>query len=93
MDRKKLRALRRQLQALRTRSGNITSRELERLAKALGRTLSNRGKEPTYVSNLLQHRAPLSIPHHSTTLKRGTANNILDQLEQDLDELEESPSD
>src|SRR5262249_32827999 len=90
MTRRKLSRLRRRLQALRTRSGNIASSELERLAKALGRKLDKRGKEPTFVSDLLPQSRPLSIPHHSgTTLKIGTANNILDQLEKDMDDLEE----
>jgi hypothetical protein len=89
MEKRRLSRLRKRLQALRTRSGNIESRELERLARALGRQLSNRGKEPTFVSTLLPQSRPLSIPHHSGTLKRGTANNILDQLEKDIDDLEE----
>ena len=83
--------MRKRLQALRTRSGIIKSGELERLARALGRRLSNRGKEPTFVSDLLPQSRPLSIPHHPGTLKKGTADNILDQLEKDIDELEELP--
>jgi|KBSSwiStaDraftv2_1062776.scaffolds.fasta_scaffold1652314_2 hypothetical protein len=89
MDQKKLRKLRRRLQALRTRVGNIGNRELESLARALGRKRAERGKEPTFISTLLPHSRPLSIPHHSATLKIGTASNILDQLEKDIDDLEE----
>ena len=89
MNRRKLRQLRKRLEALRTRLGNIESRELERLAKALGRKPADRGKEPTYVSEFLPQSRPLSIPHHATTLKKGTAGNIFDQLEKDIDDLEE----
>jgi hypothetical protein len=89
MTRRKLRQLRRRLQALRARIRNIESRELESFARALGRTRADRGKEPTFVSTFLPRSRPLSIPHHSATLKVGTASNILDQLEQDLDDLEE----
>jgi hypothetical protein len=89
MNSRKLRRLRKRLDALRTRLGNIESRELESLAKALGRRPANRGKEPTFVSELLPQSRPLSIPHHSTPLKKGTAGSILDQLEKDIDDLEE----
>ena len=90
MNRRKLRQLRKRLDALRTRLGNIASWELESLAKALGRKLAPRGKEPTFISAVLPQSRPLSIPHHSTTLKKGTASNIVDQLEKDIDDLEES---
>jgi hypothetical protein len=80
MSRRKLRKLRQRLQALRMRVGNIESREFEKLARALGRKRVERGKEPTFISTLLPQSRPLSIPHHSATLKKGTANNILDQL-------------
>jgi hypothetical protein len=89
MNKSKLRKLRRQLEALRTRPGNIRSVELARLANALGRKRVDRGKEPTFVSELLPQSRPLSIPHHSKALKQGTARNILDQLEKDIDDLEE----
>lgn len=89
MPKRKFRRLRKRLEALRGRLGNIESRELENLARALGRKPANRGKEPTYINELLPQSRPLSIPHHSTTLKKGTAGNILDQLEKDIDDLEE----
>jgi len=89
MNRRKLRKLRQRLQALRTRIRNIEARELEHFARALGRKRAERGKEPTFISPLLPQSRPLCIPHHSATLKIGTANNILDQLEKDLDDLEE----
>jgi hypothetical protein len=91
MDKRKLRQLRRRIEALRTRLGTIQSRELESLAKALGRKRAKRGKEPTFISEWLPQSRPLSIPHHSKALKKGTASSILDQLEKDIDDLEELP--
>ena len=89
MNQHKLRQLRKRLNALRSRAGNIKSGELESLARALGRKLANRGKEPTFISEVLPQSRPLSIPHHSTSLKPGTARNILDELEKDINNLEE----
>ena len=79
---------------MRRRLGAIKTRELEELAKALGRKLdTQRGKEPTWVSELPGRNA-VSIPRHGGgDLKRGTAGNILYQLELDLDELEERHAD
>lgn len=66
----------------------MPSRKLEKFAKSLGRRLAKRGSEPNWVSDLLPNARPISIPHHSRNLKRGTATNILDAFERDLDELE-----
>ena len=93
MDKRKLSRLRKRIQDLRARLGNIKSRELESLARALGRKRDDRGKEPTFISELLPQSRPLSIPHYAKTLKRGTAGNILDQLEKDLDAFEEQQPD
>jgi len=84
---KKLAKQRQKIDSLRQRGG-IKSREVVDVAKALGRKLHPRGKEPTYVSEELPHRPPLSIPGH-TELNKITAQKILDQLEVDLIELEE----
>jgi hypothetical protein len=89
MTRRKLRQLRKRIETLRSHPRNIESREVEALAKALGRNPSKRGKEPTYISYLLPKSSPLTIPHHSKSLKIGTVLNILDQLEKDIDDLEE----
>jgi hypothetical protein len=70
------------------RAKDVKSREVVRLAKAVGRKLDNRGKEPTYVHSELTNRRPLSIPNHPT-LAIGTKNNILDDLDGDLDAHEE----
>jgi len=89
MTKTKLGQLRRRIEALRSRPRGIQSRELEALAKALGRKRSNRGKDPAYISELLPRNPPVTIPHHSKPLKIGTAINILDQLDRDLNDLEE----
>jgi hypothetical protein len=71
------------------RARDVKSREMVRLAKAIGRKPHNStGKEPTYIHSELGNRRPLSIPNHPT-LAPGTKNNILDDLEGDLDAYEE----
>lgn len=82
--------IKKRLQALRSRPNNIRSAELVSLARSLKRRLFDRGKEPTYVSDLLPKSYPISIPNHPGAISRGTAVNILDQLEQDIFEIEES---
>lgn len=89
MDIKKIRRLKKQVSRLRNRIANIRSQELVRLAQQLGRGQSERGKEPTYISELLPHSRPISIPNHPGSLKKFTAGNILDALERDILELEE----
>jgi hypothetical protein len=89
MDGNKLKKIRRALNALRLKPNNIRSSELIRLAKSLGRRLFDRGHEPNYLSDLLPKSRPISIPNHRGAMKRFTAENILDQLEQDIFELEE----
>ena len=65
------------------------ARDLERIARQLGRTKVNRGKEPTWESNL-PGRPPLSIPHHGgRDIAIGTRNSILDFLEDDVMALQE----
>ncbi len=74
------------------RARDVKSRDIVRLAQAVGRKPDNkRGKEPTYVHPELRNRRPLSIPNHPT-LAPGTKNNILDDLEGDLDAYEENLS-
>jgi len=71
------------------RARDVKSRDVVRLARAVGRKPdTKRGKEPTYVHPELANRRPLSIPNHPT-LAPGTKNNILDDLEGDLDAYEE----
>lgn len=89
MNKSKLNKLKKQLARLRNGSASIKSTELKRFAKQLGRVRDSRGKEPTYVSELLPYSRPISIPDHPGTLKRFTAENILDAFEQDIYALEE----
>jgi hypothetical protein len=85
MNSSKLDKLRQELDSLRKRGG-IKSTELESLAKSLGRSKSDRGKEPTWISIQFPSLRPLSISHHSTSdLNRFTARSILDQLEEDIE--------
>jgi hypothetical protein len=88
MTKRKLAKLRRQFEALRRRSGSVRPTELESIAKGLGRKRHDRGKEPTYEWPNAR-RPPLTIPRHPGTLKKGTACNILDQLEEDIELLEQ----
>jgi len=65
------------------------ARDLESIAKQLGRTKVNRGKEPMW-ENDLQGSPPLAIPHHSSRdIAIGTRNRILDILEEDVLALQE----
>jgi hypothetical protein len=83
MTKKKLRQLKHQLAQMR-RSPQRAD-HLQKLAKALGRTLVNRGKEPTWESHEFDELYPLSIPDHGgKDLAIGTKNSILDQLEDDV---------
>ena len=80
----KLNDLRQELEALRSARHNIRPNDLVSLAKKLGRRLDpKRGKHPMYVSDLLPHNKPISIPGHPT-IKSYTAMAILDDLEVDL---------
>jgi len=87
MNRGKIKKLRDQLEALRSKGG-ISSGEMESFAGKCGRKKpTNRGKECVYDNIYLPGRPPLSIPHHSRDLPNGTAKSILNFLEQDLDEM------
>jgi hypothetical protein len=65
------------------------ARDLERLARMLGRKQDKRGKEPTWVHDELPVY-PLSIPHHGgRDLAPGTRNSILNVLDGDVIAWEE----
>lgn len=68
---------------------NVRSSQLESMAESLGRRRDKRGKEPTYVSDLLPTSRPITIPSHPGTLAFGTARSILDRFEEDIFELED----
>lgn len=65
MTQKKLDGLRDEIAGWR-RVKAVKSREMVRLAKKIGRKLSDRGKEPTYIHEDLANRRPISIPNHPT---------------------------
>jgi hypothetical protein len=87
MGRTRLKRLRQRIDNLRRRGG-IKPRELEAIAKALGRKLGPSGKHPMWVTDRAGSH-PIAIPHHAhLDLNRFTAQHILDQLEADIDEIE-----
>jgi hypothetical protein len=85
---RKLAKLRREIENLRAAKHNIKPADLTSMAKRLGRALENRGKHPTWKSELIPSSNPLSIPGHPT-IKSTTAMSILDELEADIDRLSE----
>ncbi len=88
MNQKRLAKLRRDLEGLRRRGG-IKSRELEGLAKRMGRERRpQRTGDPQWVNEELGWR-PLTIPSHPGDMPRGTAGSVLNSLEEDLFQLEE----
>jgi hypothetical protein len=88
MNQRKLAKLRRDLERLRQRGG-IKSRELESLAKRMGRERRpQQTGDPQWVNKEAGWR-PLSIPSHPGDMPRGTAGSVLNQLEDDLFRLEE----
>ena len=76
---KKLAKLRRRIESL--RGSPRKARELESVARALGRKLVRPGSEPTWISQEFPELRPVSIPHHSRDVKRFTSESILDHLE------------
>jgi hypothetical protein len=89
MNKKKLQKIKKQIKKLRSSPNNIRSDKLIHLARSLERRLFNRGSEPNYVSDILPKSRPISIPNHPGAMKRYTAENILDSLEQDVFEIEQ----
>ena len=82
MNRRKLSKLNCDIEA--ARRSQVNASDLERLAKALGRRLGSRGKEPVWEHPELDVY-PVAIPRHGgRDIALGTKNNILDSLEDDL---------
>jgi hypothetical protein len=82
MNRRRLERITRLLEQ--ARRSQQRARDLERLARMLGRRQDRRGKEPTWVHDELPVY-PLSIPHHGgRDLATGTRNSILNVLEADV---------
>lgn len=87
MNKAKIRKLKKELKQMRMNFTSYPSRDLETFARAVGRQLDSRGKEPNWVRKIDPELSPpLSIPNHSAELKAGTARSIIDQLLADLDE-------
>ncbi len=85
MDRKRLDKIELELGQLQNAPRGRKPREFIRLAQKLGRLKVNRGKEPNYESPAVPNLGPpLSIPNHPS-LKLGTALNILNTLQNDVD--------
>lgn len=83
MTRNKLAKIKQDLAALRRAQAKAS--DIQSLAKRLGRKKKNRGKEPTYESEVLPHLYPLTIPHHGgKDLAPGTKRSILDRIEEDV---------
>lgn len=79
--------VRKGIENLRRRLGNIRPGEIMTLAKALGRT-QRAGSSPAIYVSPLPGRRSLPIHYHPRAMKRGTAKGSLDVLEADLDAWE-----
>ena len=88
MNPKKLARIEKNLAKL--RKGAPSRRQLEGLAKSLGRKRcygsATKGKEPMYESTVFPHLRPLPIPDHGRGYNpgKGLAKSILDHLEEDI---------
>lgn len=85
MTRRKLEKLQRDLESLRQRLGSIRPSEVAAIATAVGRVRVN-GRHPCY------RRIgwpPIPIPDHKNppTLTKGTAREIINRLEEDIEQL------
>lgn len=89
MNPKALKKLKRQLKEMEKSPFNRKPDDFISIAKQLGRTKDNRGKEPTYTRERDPTLSPpLSIPNHPGDVKPGTARSIIDALLSDIDDWE-----
>lgn len=89
MNPKALNKLKRQLKEMEKSPFNRKPDDFISIAKQLGRTKDNRGKEPTYTRERDPMLSPpLSIPNHPGDIKPGTARSIIDALLSDVDDWE-----
>lgn len=89
MNARNLKKIKTQLQEMRKSPFNRKAEDLISIAKQLGRSLDNRGKEPTYTRDRDPALSPpLSIPNHSGDLRPKTARSIIDALLSDVDDWE-----
>ncbi|MFZ4876815.1 hypothetical protein ACL9RI_17180 [Janthinobacterium sp. Mn2066] len=86
MDLKKLAKIKIELKNLLNKQHSIKPSELQSIAKQLGRSMVDRGKEPNYEKkDPPPFPYPLSIPNHKPTLKAGTAKSVIGTLFDDAD--------
>lgn len=89
MTPKALKKIKRQLKEMEKSPYNRKPDDFISIAKQLGRTKDNRGKEPTYTRERDPALSPpLSIPNHPGDVKPGTARSIIDALLSDVDDWE-----
>lgn len=89
MNAKTLKKIKRQLKEMEKSPFNRKPEIFISIAKQLGRTLANRGKEPNYTRGRDPALSPpLSIPNHPGDVKPGTARSIIDALLSDVDDWE-----
>jgi len=89
MNKKTLKKVRAELEAIRRSPQGRSYGTLRSLAKDVGRALSDRGKEPTWVRQIDPALSPpLSIPNHKGDVPVGTARSIVQQLMDDCDDWE-----
>lgn len=92
MTPKKLDKIKREIAAARRKTN--TFRDLASIATSLERRLAKgsevRGKEPAFISMAFPDANPITIPNHAgKTIKKGTAHNILNQLDEDVSRFED----
>jgi len=88
MNHKRLERIKKLHEALKNTNG-IKSKQLQNLARQLGREIDKRGKEPTWINPYFKDLRPVSIPCHSGEMKRFTAQNVLNYLEEDIEHWED----
>lgn len=89
MTPKTLKKIKRQLEEMYISPYNRKPEIFISIAKQLGRTKVNRGKEPNYTRERSPELSPpLSIPNHPGDMKPGTARSIIDALLSDVDDWE-----
>jgi hypothetical protein len=89
LNRRRLEKIEQELLDLRRSPQGVRASDLVALAGKLGRTRTNRGKEPTYERPALFPNSPaypLTIPGHPGDLRVGTVKSIVNALLNDVDE-------
>jgi predicted RNA binding protein YcfA (HicA-like mRNA interferase family) len=82
MTEKKLKKLEVQIRSLKAQAGSVRSQEIVSVAQQLGRYRIRTSGHPQYGTDLRAGR--ITIPAHSTPLKRRTTLSILAELDTDV---------